>query len=103
MKKKSFTLVEIMIVVAIIAILAAIAVPALNANRQSAMKQTMAANIKAIDGAIANYLANNPDKTRSDITSFGAIKVYLDPSKQSITNFKINGKSLTVDSTTVHY
>ena len=51
MKKKNFTLVEIMIVVAIIALLAAIAIPNLLRSRLSAQEASAAASMKAICAA----------------------------------------------------
>ena len=101
MKKKSFTLVEIMIVVAIIAILAAIAVPSLSKNRESAQKQTMAANVKLVDAAINGYLADNPSKVRSDVADWDTIRSYL--KDQVATNYTVAGKKIKVDTTTVTY
>lgn len=49
--KKGFTLVEIMIVVAIIGLLAAIAIPNFVQARQRAQQNACIANLKQIDGA----------------------------------------------------
>ena len=52
MNKKGFTLVEIMIVVAIIGLLAAIAIPNFIRARTTAQKNACIANLKQLQGAI---------------------------------------------------
>ena len=51
MKRKSFTLVEIMIVVAIIGLLAAIAIPSFLNARNTSRKNACLNNLRQIDGA----------------------------------------------------
>lgn len=48
MKKKGFTLIELMIVIAIIAIIAAIAIPSLLSSRKSANETSAVATLKAL-------------------------------------------------------
>ena len=61
-----FTLVEIMIVVAIIGLLAAIAIPNFIKARQASQKAACVANLKTMDGAKATW-ALEARKTNTDV------------------------------------
>lgn len=60
-KKNGFTLVEIMIVVAIIALLAAIAIPNLLGAKKSANQAAAKANVKTLCTELENYASGTGD------------------------------------------
>lgn len=65
--QKGFTLVELMVVVLIIGILVAIAIPLYTKSQANAQINACKANLRTIDGAIAQYLADNPNATSIDL------------------------------------
>jgi prepilin-type N-terminal cleavage/methylation domain-containing protein len=73
---RAFTLVEIMIVVAIIGLLAAIAIPNFVHARQGAQTNACINNLRQIDGAKHQW-ALEEGKGPADLPSGGQIKPYL--------------------------
>jgi prepilin-type N-terminal cleavage/methylation domain-containing protein len=75
-KGSGFTLVEIMIVVAIIGMLAAIAVPNYVKSRETAYRTTCVSNLQHIDGAVQMWAMENKKDPEQTVT-FADIRAYL--------------------------
>jgi prepilin-type N-terminal cleavage/methylation domain-containing protein len=75
-RKAGFTLVEIMIVVAIIGLLAVIAIPSFVRARQSTQLNSCLNNLRQIDGAKDQWAIENNKATGDAVTS-GDIDPYL--------------------------
>jgi len=74
--KTGFTLVEIMIVVAIIGLLAAIAIPNFVRARESAQLNSIANNLRILEGAKEQYALENKLPTTANV-DMGLLTPYL--------------------------
>jgi prepilin-type N-terminal cleavage/methylation domain-containing protein len=85
-----FTLIEIMIVVAIIALLAAIAVPNFLRARKRSQATRVLEDLRIIDSAIDQYAIEN-NKSSGDTVNWTDIQKYL---KQGSVLYSANGKDM---------
>ncbi len=76
-KKKGFTLIELMIVIAIIAIIAAIAIPGLLQSQRASNERSASASLKTLASAEADFRANDRDANKvNDFWTFNVKSLY---------------------------
>ncbi len=79
-KEKGFTLIELMIVVAIIGILAAIAVPNFIAYRNKSRVSSLTATVESLRGGQAGYAADQPNNLfpdQSQISDWSGLRTVM--------------------------
>mgnify|MGYP001305109664 CR=1 FL=1 len=93
MNKKGFTLVEIMIVVAIIGLLAAIGIPSFQKARQSSMQKMAINNTRIVNAAIDQYAIENGLTDGAEVTT----DLYLPYIKDGTDGLKIGSTTAELD------
>jgi prepilin-type N-terminal cleavage/methylation domain-containing protein len=76
-RKAGFTLVEILIVVAIIGLLAAIAIPNYVRARADSQQSACVNNLRQIDGAINEWALETGQSNGASIASVAAVSAYI--------------------------
>ena len=76
-RKAGFTLVEIMIVVAIIGLLAAIAIPNFMKARATSQQNACINNLRQIDGAINEWALETGQSNGATVSSVSTVSAYI--------------------------
>ena len=97
--KKGFTLMELLIVVAIIAILVAVSIPVFTSQLEKAREETDIANMRAAKGvAVSTYLAGDTSLTAINSTTAG-----VEAGKRFAAYYDAVGGKLVKDAPTAKY
>lgn len=98
-KKKGFTLLELLVVLAILAILIAIAVPVYKNQKEKAAITAHNANVRVLETAVESYRQDNDGKLPGNLQELVKGKYIKSvPKVPASENEKLKGKSYSIES-----
>lgn len=96
-KKKGFTLLELLVVLAILAILIAIAIPVYKNQKEKAAITAHNANVRVLETALESYKQDNNGNLPKDIDDLAPEYIKSVPKVPASENVKLKGKSYEID------
>lgn len=91
-QRRGFTLVEIMVVIAIIALLAAVAVPSYLRSRKRTQASRVLEDLRLLDHALDRWALEN-NKAIGDVATFSDLVPYIKDGSKLTTGFDLLGNS----------
>lgn len=96
MKKQGFTLVEVLIVVAILALLAAVGIPSFMNSRQGAGEGIRNMNVASVEAAKEQWAIMN-NKTPGSAVTWNDIEEYMGAGVDDQSDLDVDGVSITLN------
>lgn len=95
MKKSGFTLIEVMVVVAILGLLAAVGIPSMMNAYQNSLNKAAEINITNVEAAIDQWAVIN-NKRPGDAVAFADIKDFLGANVKTIDDLKVGTNEISI-------